>query len=445
VPLAIILALCAAASLDGGPGPEAAADASAVRLGLGLEVAAQALPSAADFGSPDGYLALHPLLSLRAADVFALRLGALVRLRLLDGAPAEAGGLLRAADWDELSDFGQLLELLSLGREAGPVTLRAGPVREKTLGFGHLVARYSNQDNLDYHPTAATLALAVGPVRAELFASDVLGARLFAAEVAWDLGATFSPRAEVQDRYLLALEVAHDAARAGLPTRLVPGEARAHPAPVTLLQLDASAVLLRLEAVRLTALLGAGARVDRGFGPGFLVGAAVDTRLGPVGLSAKLEGRSQAGGFRQGYFGPSYELSRFADTGLSGPPRAQSLLLPGLSGALELRLGVGTAFSFAATGEYFSSGRADLSASAAVALWRQALTAEARWSLVGLGVLPRTEVSLALRVRLLPSLYLLAEGGTAFAPRTDGTLARGVLASLGAGVDLETGPARPGR
>ena len=56
---------------------------------------------------------------------------------------------------------------------------------------------------------------------------------------------------------------------------------------------------------------------------------------------------------------------------------------------------------------------------------------------VALGVFPRYAVSAEARVRVVSSVYLLASGGTAFFPQVDGTLTRGVFASVGAGFDLE--------
>jgi hypothetical protein len=431
MPLALLMLLSLAAP------EEEPLPASAVHWRGALEATALALPSAGPGGALDGYLGVHPMAGVAVGDDFSLQLGAALRLRVLDGAPGDSGRVLRAADWDEVSDFGQLLEDLSLGREAGSAFLRAGPVRAKTLGFGHLVTRYANQDNPDYHPAGATGVVAAGPVRGELFASDVLGARLFAGELAWDLGRTFSADPEAQDRYQVALEVAHDAARAGFPTRQDASLARAHPPPVTLAHLDASVVLVRLPAFRLLALAGVGARLDEGAPPGALLGLAADARVLGLGLSLQLEGRKQGGGFRQGFFGPTYELSRFADVGFSGPPRASEQLPDGASLYAQLRVGAGTALSLAASGEYFLFGRADLDASAEVELLRSWLVAQARFSLVGLGVVPRTAVSASLRLRVAPSVYLVASGGTVFVPQLDGTLVRGVTASLGVGLDLE--------
>jgi hypothetical protein len=64
------------------------------------------------------------------------------------------------------------------------------------------------------------------------------------------------------------------------------------------------------------------------------------------------------------------------------------------------------------------------------------LFATARVAVQGLSVAPRTFVQAEARLRFLPSLYAVAGGGTVFLVQPDGTLWRGVTASLGAGVDF---------
>ena len=63
--------------------------------------------------------------------------------------------------------------------------------------------------------------------------------------------------------------------------------------------------------------------------------------------------------------------------------------------------------------------------------------ANARFTVVGLGVQPRYAFTLGARLRLFSSFYVLGSGGTLFFPQGDGTLNRGVTVSLGAGVDFE--------
>lgn len=435
---ALVLSLVSA--LDGGV-VEVAPSGPKVGLHAALEAEVGLLPSGFASNGLDVLGVLHPVAGFDIGEDFALELGPTLRLRLIDTPPdnrtTDVGGVLRRPDWDEPSDFGQLLSSLRIAADGRAFTLRAGPVKKKTLGLGHLVNRYSNQDNPDYHPAGATAVLAVGPIRAEVFASDILGARLFAGELAWDLGRTFSSNREVQDRYLLALEVGRDFALAGLPFRPDPSVERLGLAASTLLQFDASATVVRTQSVRFMLLGGVGSRAATEADLGFEAGLALDASVAEVGLSLKVEARKQAGGFRQGFFGPGYELARFADLGFSGAPRGTALLPDGWSLYAEARLGVGERVSVDVAAEHFFWGRTDLDATADVALLQSWLTAQARLTFTGLGQVPRFAATGALKARLLPALYLVASGGTVFFAQPDGTLLRGVTASVGVGVDLE--------
>jgi hypothetical protein len=310
-------------------------------------------------------------------------------------------------------------------------------MRKKTLGLGHLVNRYSSQENADYHPASVGALLVLGPVRSEFFASDFLFGRILSGDVSVDLGALFSSKAESKDRYLVSLEVAHDSAKSGLPFRpdaTVPALALN---PATLLHLDGSAVLLRNATLRLMVLLGLGARVTTGAPLGFVVGGAMDATVKELGISVKLEARKQAGGFRQGYFGPNYELSRYADIGFTGTPQADAVLPDGFSFYGEFKLGIGTAVSVDVAAEYFTYGRTDLDTTANFTLLDSWLVAQARFTAVGMGQSGRYHATGGLRARLFKSFYVVANGGTVFFPQVDGTLIRGVTASAGVGVDFE--------
>jgi hypothetical protein len=207
--------------------------------------------------------------------------------------------------------------------------------------------------------------------------------------------------------------------------------------PVTLLHLDGSAVLLRNAAFRLLVLLGVGTRVTQRADMGLVVGGAMDANVKDVGLSLKLEARKQGGGFRQGFFGPNYELQRFADLGFSGGSIADVLLPDAFSFYGEFRLGFGAAVSLEAAAEHFTFGRTDVDATASVNLVDSWLVAQARFTAVGLGQSSRYHATAGLRARLFKSFYVLANGGTVFFPQVDGTLKRGVSASAGVGVDFE--------
>lgn len=400
-----------------------------------------AFPSGFGENGLDLMAAVHPVIAFAVGEDFGIALGPTFRFRLLDTAPSnwpsDAGQVLRGADWDELSDFGQIVESLWIGPQTGRLRLRLGPARKKSLGLGHLLWRYSNRNNADYHPASGQAALGVGPVDLELFASDILGARLFVGELTWDLGSTFSAERNLKNRFLLAFELAHDANLAARPFRPDPGAPTPAMAPVTLLHLDASAVLVRSTALRWMVMLGGGARADVRFDLGFLMGTTLDATLGGVGISTRLELRKQKGGFRQGYFGPMYELQRFVDVGFSGPSLGDATLPDGFSGFAELRVGLGARMSFDAAAEYFSVGRLDLDGGLSLALLDEWLLLSLRTTLLGLAQAPRYGFSGSLRARLFPSFYVTAEGGTLFFPQVDGSLVRGVAFSAGVGVDFQ--------
>ncbi len=412
---------------------------------LSLHGAAEAdlglFPSGFGENGVDLTTALHPVIGFAVGDDFALEFGPTFRLRVIDtpafNRESDVGGVLRGADWDELSDYGQILQSLRILKPTSVFHLRLGPERKKTLGLGHLLWRYSNQLNPNYHPVSGDLVLRLGPVRVEAFASDLLGARLFAGEVAWDLGATFSSDAAVRDHYVLALSLAHDFNLAGRPFRPVMGTAPFTPSPVTLLHLDASAVLVRNAALRWMVMFGTGARGNTAADLGFLVGTTLDATVKEVGFSARLELRKQAGGFRHGFFGPAYELQRFADTGFRGASIQDAVLPDGLSGFAELRVGIGTRVTFDVAAEYFFWNRLDLDGTFSLALLDDWLYLTLRSTALGLAQTPRFGVTGGLRWRLFPSFYVLAEAGTLFFPQPDGSLIRGVMGSAGVGVDFE--------
>ena len=435
-----LLAALDGASPDAGLAPPAEG-APTVTIRGAAEAELALLPSGFGENGADFFLTVRPVAGFGVSDVFSIELGPTFRLRVIDSPPdnrsSDYGGVLRRADWDQLSDFGQILQSLKIGADSGPFTVRAGPIFKKTLGLGHLLSRYSNQENLDYHPAAGDAVLSVGPIRAEFFASDILGGRIFAGDLGWDLGRTFSGNPELQDRFILALELAHDFARAGLAFRPDPAQSRVELPQVTLLQLDASAVVVRTKSIRVLVEGGVGSRSNDEADVGFVGGGAMDANVGDIGFSLKLELRKQSGGYRQGFFGPTYELSRFADYGFSGPAIGASSLPNTWSDYGELRFGVGTLVSFDFAAEHFFFGRTDLDATLDVVLLKSWLLGQARFSLVGLGVEPRASLSASLKLRLFASFYLLGAGGTVFVPQPDGTLLRSFTASAGVGVDFE--------
>lgn len=385
--------------------------------------------------------AVHPVIAFSVGEDFTIELGPTFRFRLADFPPdnraTDIGSFLRGPDWDELSDFGQVLQQLRIGRETGPFHILVAPARKKTLGLGHLMWRYNSQLNPNYHPTSGQLAVRVGPVRGEFFASDVLGARMFGGEVSWDIGATFSGDRELKDRYALSLSLVHDANLAGRPFRPVAGTDAFTPAPATLLHFDANAVLVRNASLRWQLLAGLGTRANQRGDLGLVFGTTLDATLKDIGFSTRIEFRKQIGGFRHGFFGPMYELQRFVDIGFNGPSIQDAALPDSASIFGELRVAVGTRISFDAAAEYFFFNRLDLDGGLSLALLDDWFYTTARMTVLGLAQAPRWSVTCGLRWRIFKSFYVTAEGGTVFFPQADGTLLRGAMGSAGVGIDFE--------
>ena len=416
-------------------------DAGIVEPGNGVHLYAAAegsftsFPSGTPRGQQDVLVDLRPIVGIDVGEDFGVEVGATFRLRLIDDAPnqraGDIGGVLRRADWDEASDFGQILRSVHVNQPGAIFWARGGSMRSQTLGLGHLISRYSNQDNPDYHPAGLTLGLQYKAVAAQLLASDVFGARIFAGEVVFDLGRIFGNSDGVYDRFHLAFSLAHDEGRAG------------YVAPaVTLLQMDVDAVLYRNSTTRILALVGLGGRTQDAADPtpdfGLVGGLAIDAMAeGGFSIGGKIEFRKQQGGFRQGFFGAGYELARFSDTGFTGLSRAEAQLPDFLSVYGELHLASGRAVGFDVAIEYFAFGRTDLDTLFSLEVIDHRLIAAARFTATGMGQVPRYAVTGELRVRLFSSFYVMAYGGTVFFPQPDSTLVRGVYAGAGVGVDFE--------
>lgn len=408
-------------------------------------------PSGTTGGSNDLFAVPLPLIGFDGGDDFGFELGAPLRLRLFDDPPEQRsgdfGGILRGKDWDETSDFGQLVRELRIGGEGSSLQLRAGPLEAVTLGYGHLVSRYDNRLNPDYHPAGAQLSLQLPVARAELIASDVVAARLFALEVAVDLGRVFSTNGDNFDRFRLAVSAAHDQGQAGYRAP-----------PLSLLHLDFSAALYRSQTTQAHAVGGIGMRVagaDSGFGA--VLGVLVDSKLSESPLGARLEVRKQSGGFRHGMFGADYELARFASVGLTSVSLVDQRLPDSFSLAGEFQLELAPSAPESAPGspsplvlsfgaERFLWGRTDADAAVHAALLNGKAVLSVRGIVTGFEVQPRYLLQFETRVRLFPAMYVVGYGGTVFLAEpisnTDLStavpmrLVRGVFAGGGVGFDF---------
>lgn len=261
-----------------------------------LEVTTLALLPRAGGGAGEGFAQVEPTLLIDDGAGFGLNLGAPVRLRLWGGGAGSEP--VRRQDWDSLSDWGQLVRGLKLGSDGAPVAVWLGGLEDYSLLSGHLVRRYSNRLNPDYHPAGGFLTGTWGPLYLEAFSSDVLGARLMGAEAALDVEHLLWGRPPRRGRYTLALSAVHDWGRA---------EARAP--SVTLAHVDGTAVVVLLPGFEAQVLAGWGGRPGRSGAWGAVAGVGADTVTPTLDMRLRLEVRRQHGGFRQGLFGPDYELA----------------------------------------------------------------------------------------------------------------------------------------
>lgn len=413
-----------------------------IRFHASLEVGGLALPSGLGANGMDGFAVAFPRLGVRGGEEFEFELGAPLRVRLFDSEPAQLesdfGGRLRRQDWDELSDFGQLVRQLRVGRDDGFLQLRAGGFSTWSLGAGWLINRYNNNLSPDYHPAGAQLVAYLGPTRVEVFASDVLAARLFAGEFRLDLGRVLSDQDTAFDRFLLSLDVAHDFGRAG-------GTAPA----LSAASLGLQAGVVRGETFQLWLQAAAGARADTLIASvpdyGVTVGIVARGKPDPaLDITGRLEGRRQGGRFRFGFFGAGYELARFSGVGLSEVPLAEEVLPGTFSGYGEVAATVIPAgpedlsLSASASGEYFvSTGRVDADAAIQLHLPGDKTVGEVRVILTDLTSKPRYSVALELRHRFAPAFYGALMGGTVHFPQAEGHLRQGFTAGLGVGLDFQ--------
>jgi hypothetical protein len=420
---------------------ELPAESSGVHFHVALELSAQAFPSGPQDGELDGMAVALPRLGVSGGEEFEFELGAPLRLRMLDQEPKQAeldyGGRLRREDWDEASDFGQILRHLRVGSGSTLFLLRAGNLGPWSVGSGLLVNRYYGRLSPDYHPASADLSAILGPVRLEAFASDVLARRLFAGEARLDIGRLTGMKQESYDRFYLLLAAAHDFGTGGGVT----------PA-MSAAQLAVQAGLMKSERLQLWLQAAGGARADMLDEPVPDVGATLGLRAKSklrenLALQGRLEGRHQEGGFRFGLFGPDYELARFSGVGHSFAPLAEELLPSHFSGYGEVQVELGAEgeedvrLVASAAGQYFSFGRVDADLALSASLPGGRTQVELRAIATGVMNGPRYSLGAHVLHRFHPSLYAVASGGSLHFPQADGHLVRGVYAGLGVGVDFE--------
>ncbi|NVJ10723.1 hypothetical protein HUW63_36645, partial [Myxococcus sp. AM001] len=287
---------------------------------LRMEASAFALLPRRGAGRDEGFLQLEPTLYFDRGAEFIVNLGAPFRFRMW----GEGAGQVRKEDWDSLSDWGRVVRSLQLGTDTSPLGVWFGALESYSLLSGHLVRRYSNRLNPDYHPAGGFLTGSLGPAYVEAFASDVLGARLTGGELEFDVEHLLFGRPKVPARYTLSVSAVHDWGRAGGASR-----------PVTLAHMDAAARLVAQRHFEVHVLAGFGGKPGEGGAWGAVAGVGADMNTDTTWARFRLEGRRQHGGFRQGFFGPDYELARFQAAGSTGGPLAEVSFPDGYSAYAE--------------------------------------------------------------------------------------------------------------
>ena len=398
-----------------------------------LEATNWTLLPRAGVGTDEGFVQVEPTLIITdGGEESGVNVGAPVRLHLWGG--GEGASVVRREDWDSLSDWGQLVRGLKLGSDFAPLAAWLGGLEDYTLLSGHLVRRYSSRTHPDYHPAGVILTGTLGPLHTHAFASDVLGARLMGAELSLDMQHVLFGQPREPGCYTLALSAVHDWGRAG-------GRAPS----LTLAHLDAMALLLVHPMYEAFVSAGWGGRPGEGGGWGAVVGAGLDVLTATLDMRLRLEARRQHGGFRQGAFGPDYELARFQAAGGEGSPLAEASFPDGHSLYAEAQVGwdaVGYGglqkhLSLSLGAEAFTWGRFDVDGRVAVQLFRRNLDLAVKGLGIGMGQ-PGARYLGAAEVRwrfLGGKLYALGTAGTLLFPEAAGTLRPGAFASVGLGVD----------
>ncbi|WP_338872265.1 hypothetical protein [Myxococcus stipitatus] len=379
----------------------------------------------------EGFIQVEPTFLLDGGPEFGIDMGAPVRFWMWGGGE----GLVRREDWDSLSDWGQLVRGLRWGSVDAPMSIWLGAIEEHSLLSGHLVRRYSNRANPDYHPAGVAFAGTLGPLYTQVFASDVLGARLMGAELSLDVEHILFGQPEDQGRYTLALSAVHDW-----------GQAETRAPSVTLAHLDATAGVLLRPDYEIHVVAGWGGRPGERGAWGVVAGVGADVLTEKLILRLRLEARLQRGGFRQGFFGADYELARFQAAGAEGVPVVDARFPEGSSAFGEVEVGW-DAVSYGGLYQHltlslgleaFTWGRFDADGRVAFQLFARSLEVALKGLAVGAGE-PGARYLGAAEVRwrfLGGKLYVMGTGGTLLFPTEEGGLLRPrVFASVGLGVD----------
>jgi hypothetical protein len=158
-----------------------------------------------EFLDEDLYLKLRVGMSM-TRDQWAFGVGVPLRLRLMDQAPEESGGVIRKQDWDQWQEWSRIIRFVEYGKRGDPFHLRAGELVGVTIGHGTLVHRYYNTLDINRYRSGALVELNSDRAGCELLTDDFLGPRLLAART-W---ASPIPKSLGLDKLRFGVTVASD-------------------------------------------------------------------------------------------------------------------------------------------------------------------------------------------------------------------------------------------
>ena len=307
-----------------------------------------------------GLLVTAPRLRLVLSPVFEVRPAPL----------APGGSLLRTEDWDEITDYGRILNTFEASDEGGVWAVRAGRLGDVRLGHGTIVDDYVTSLDPDHGHTGAWATVAGDTVRVSMLAGEILSPQVLAMHLAvsplrlvsptgfagWHLGLTGAADARAPVAFL-----------GGATKVRLPQERHA---ALAIAGLDTDVVVWRAPSGSFAPYVDAnlevlGPRTGRG---AVHLGVLLDLRFaGNAALAFKLEARRIGKGYLPEYFGATYSIARYAwPLGGTTPQAVAPGLPPTWGGRLEAQLKVGSMVRVALRADGREVGPGDVSLDAEV-------------------------------------------------------------------------------
>lgn len=296
----------------------------------------------------DWYLRLGLSLALRFDDVQIAPAGRLFdrdqrhTLRLLfhapltflvkDNPPVDEGPF-RTREWDEPGDVLRLLRVIEYGTPYGGVYLRGGELSNVRIGHRTIVDNYTNTLNVDRFRWGVHGNLNTLFGGAELLVDDVarprlMGARAFVRPFSFGDSSTFARRNVVGVSLFGDIRAPVDLITESDGRYVTDGKGAfliARDQPTGVLGFDYELTAVQTERVSLTPYSDANVHLGRGAGwhLGTFFGWKV---LEPLVVEARLEYRLLGEDYLPRYFGPLYDIERFAFLPVGDSPTRVSRL-----------------------------------------------------------------------------------------------------------------------